>query len=53
MAYARSCPSPRPEFLPDQLQPGGHVAPLVGAAHLQLDATGAVQVQEVRGCSSM
>ena len=32
---------------PDQLQAGGDVAPLVGAAHLQLDAHRPVQVAEV------
>ena len=32
----------------DQLQAGRDVAPLVGAAHLQLDAHGPVQVLEVR-----
>ena len=42
-------PVARPELLADQLQAGGHVSPLVRPAHLQLDAAGAVQVQEVGG----
>ena len=37
-------PTARP---PDQLEPGGDVAPLVGAAHLELDAERPVQVGEV------
>ena len=38
---------PYPARPPDQLEPGGDVAPLVGAAHLQLDAHRPVQVPEV------
>ena len=33
---------------PDQLQAGRDVAPLVGAAHLELDVEGLVELQEVR-----
>ena len=32
---------------PDQLQPGGDVAPLIGAAHLELDAELPMELQEV------
>ena len=46
-AWARSSPS-RPSLGPaDQLEAGRDVAPLVGAAHLQLDAEGPVQMPEV------
>ena len=38
---------PRPARPPDQLEAGGDVAPLVGAAHLQLDADRPVHVGEV------
>ena len=47
-AWARSSPSATPALgPPDQLEAGGDVAPLIGAAHLELDAQVAVEVLEV------
>ena len=45
----RVAPRPRSRGPPDELQAGRDVAPLVGAAHLQLDAHRPVEVREVVG----